>query len=65
MPGVTTGLRGKERRWALRAHRLDMYCRAYAAYLEGRGTLQHLHERLNKLVECGVVEADNTHPGRN
>lgn len=54
MAGIATGLMGRARWQALKAHRLAMYQKAYLRYLEGEVSLDYLNERLNKLLEIGI-----------
>lgn len=53
--GITTGLTGKQKLRALKAHRLALYHSAYIKYLFEEVPLEYLNARLVKLVEIGVT----------
>ena len=55
MPGITTGLYGKQSFKALAAHRLTLSQSAYIKFLFGEVPLEYLNSRLNKLIDedCG------------
>lgn len=48
--GITTNLKGREKYRALKAHRLAEYCKTYRGVLAGTDTMEHLDQRLNKLI---------------
>jgi len=54
MPVIAKDIKGKDRYYAIRAHRLAVYCKAYVGYLDGTSSLGYLNERLSKLCECGI-----------
>lgn len=51
MPGLTQGLKGRDKLLTIRQHRLDLYCRAYRQLLDGECSLDYFNSRLSKLVE--------------
>lgn len=49
--GITRGLRGRDKFYATRQHRIDKYCEAYRRLLDGTCDLAYFNGRLAKLVE--------------